>query len=48
MSAVRISPPKNGQTHDGKVVGKDVVTYTYSQVNVLNSSKGLLTHVMVI
>ncbi|KAI0809133.1 peptidase family M1-domain-containing protein [Irpex lacteus] len=31
LSAVRISPPSEGPAHGGKVVGKDVVTYTYEQ-----------------
>ncbi|PAV21678.1 leukotriene-A4 hydrolase [Pyrrhoderma noxium] len=31
MSAVRVSPPSNGPPHDGKVIGKDLVTYTYNQ-----------------
>ncbi|KAI0344189.1 hypothetical protein BDW22DRAFT_1427828 [Trametopsis cervina] len=31
MSAVRISPPSTGPAHGGKVIGKDVVTYTYKQ-----------------
>lgn len=31
MSALRVSPPVNGKPHDGKVVGKDRVTYIYNQ-----------------
>ncbi|KAJ3533495.1 hypothetical protein NM688_g7274 [Phlebia brevispora] len=31
MSAVRVAPPQDGPSHDGKVIGKDVVTYTYDQ-----------------
>jgi len=31
LSALRISPPSDGPIHDGKVVGKDFVTYTYDQ-----------------
>ncbi|KAL6301026.1 peptidase family M1-domain-containing protein [Sparassis latifolia] len=31
LSAQRISPPSDGPAHDGKVIGKDAVTYTYSQ-----------------
>ena len=32
MSAIRVSPPSDGPAHDGKEIGKDVVTYTYNQV----------------
>ncbi|GJE92045.1 M1 family metallopeptidase [Phanerochaete sordida] len=31
MSAIRVSPPQDGPAHDGKVVGKDIVTYKYNQ-----------------
>jgi hypothetical protein len=31
MSAIRQSPPSAGPAHDGKVIGTDHVTYTYSQ-----------------
>ncbi|KAJ7743783.1 peptidase family M1-domain-containing protein [Mycena metata] len=31
LSAIRVSPPSDGPAHDGKVIGKDVVTYTYDQ-----------------
>ncbi|EGN92717.1 hypothetical protein SERLA73DRAFT_127308 [Serpula lacrymans var. lacrymans S7.3] len=31
MSAIRVSPPSEGPAHDGKVIGKDLVTYTYRQ-----------------
>ncbi|KAI0742573.1 metalloprotease [Daedaleopsis nitida] len=31
LSAIRISPPLDGPPHDGKEIGKDVVTYTYKQ-----------------
>ncbi|OCH94213.1 metalloprotease [Obba rivulosa] len=31
MSARRVSPPADGPAHGGKVIGKDVVTYTYNQ-----------------
>ncbi|TFK25898.1 leukotriene-A4 hydrolase [Coprinopsis marcescibilis] len=31
MSAVRVSPPADGPAHDGKVIGKDAVTYVYRQ-----------------
>lgn len=31
MSAIRRSPPSDGPAHDGKEIGKDVVTYTYEQ-----------------
>ncbi|KZT68834.1 hypothetical protein DAEQUDRAFT_745556 [Daedalea quercina L-15889] len=31
LSAIRVSPPSNGPAHDGKVIGKDVVSYTYNQ-----------------
>ncbi|KAH9920341.1 uncharacterized protein B0H18DRAFT_1025042 [Fomitopsis serialis] len=31
LSAIRASPPSDGPAHDGKVIGKDVVTYTYNQ-----------------
>ena len=32
MSAVRVSPPQSGPAHSGKVVGRDIVKYTYNQV----------------
>ena len=32
LSALRISPPSGGPAHNGKVIGKDLVTYTYNQV----------------
>ncbi|EJD04497.1 uncharacterized protein FOMMEDRAFT_107254 [Fomitiporia mediterranea MF3/22] len=31
MSAIRVSPSPQGPPHDGKVIGKDVVTYSYNQ-----------------
>jgi len=31
LSAIRVSPPADGPPHDGKVIGKDLVTYTYDQ-----------------
>ncbi|KAF8890429.1 peptidase family M1-domain-containing protein [Infundibulicybe gibba] len=31
LSAIRASPPSDGPAHDGKVIGKDVVTYRYNQ-----------------
>ncbi|KAI5118514.1 hypothetical protein M0805_007683 [Coniferiporia weirii] len=31
MSAIRVSPPADGPAHDGKIIGKDVVTYSYTQ-----------------
>ncbi|CAA7267762.1 unnamed protein product [Cyclocybe aegerita] len=31
LSARRVSPPADGPAHDGKVIGEDVVTYTYDQ-----------------
>ncbi|KAI0735797.1 peptidase family M1-domain-containing protein [Earliella scabrosa] len=31
LSAIRVSPPSNGPAHDGKEIGKDVVTYEYKQ-----------------
>ncbi|KAJ4485336.1 peptidase family M1-domain-containing protein [Lentinula aciculospora] len=31
MSAIRQSPPSDGPAHDGKVIGKDSVTYVYHQ-----------------
>ncbi|CCM06484.1 uncharacterized protein FIBRA_08753 [Fibroporia radiculosa] len=31
LSAIRVSPPSDGPTHDGKVIGKDAVTYVYNQ-----------------
>lgn len=33
MSAKIVSPPSDGPPHAGKELGKDVVTYTFSQVN---------------
>jgi leukotriene-A4 hydrolase len=32
LSAIRVSPPSEGPAHDGKIVGKDVVSYVYKQV----------------
>ncbi|KAG5651841.1 hypothetical protein H0H81_007217 [Sphagnurus paluster] len=31
LSAIRQSPPSEGPAHDGKVIGKDPVTYSYDQ-----------------
>ncbi|KAH7910019.1 peptidase family M1-domain-containing protein [Hygrophoropsis aurantiaca] len=31
MSAIRVSPSSEGPAHDGKVIGRDMVTYTYRQ-----------------
>lgn len=31
LSAIRVSPPSEGPAHDGKVIGKDIVTYKYNQ-----------------
>ncbi|KAI8983283.1 peptidase family M1-domain-containing protein [Trametes punicea] len=31
LSAIRVSPPSDGPAHDGKEIGKDVVTYEYKQ-----------------
>ncbi|TDL22284.1 hypothetical protein BD410DRAFT_770293 [Rickenella mellea] len=31
LSAIRKSPPSDGPPHGGKVIGKDLVTYTYDQ-----------------
>ncbi|KAI0825316.1 peptidase family M1-domain-containing protein [Trametes gibbosa] len=31
LSAIRVSPPSARPAHDGKVIGKDVVTYEYKQ-----------------
>ncbi|KAH9168627.1 leukotriene-A4 hydrolase [Lactarius sanguifluus] len=31
LSAIRVSPPSEGPAHDGKTIGKDVVTYVYTQ-----------------
>ncbi|KIM81710.1 hypothetical protein PILCRDRAFT_821059 [Piloderma croceum F 1598] len=31
LSAIRKSPPSEGPAHDGKTIGKDVVTYSYEQ-----------------
>ncbi|KAF6765906.1 peptidase family M1-domain-containing protein [Ephemerocybe angulata] len=31
LSAIRASPPADGPAHDGKEIGKDLVTYTYRQ-----------------
>ncbi|KAI0742559.1 metalloprotease [Daedaleopsis nitida] len=31
LSAIRVSPPLDGPPHDGKEMGKDVVTYKYTQ-----------------
>jgi leukotriene-A4 hydrolase len=32
LSAIRVSPLSEGPAHDGKAVGKDVVSYVYEQV----------------
>jgi leukotriene-A4 hydrolase len=32
LSAIRVSPPSEGPAHDGKIIGKDVVSYVYEQV----------------
>jgi hypothetical protein len=32
LSAIRVSPPSEGSPHDGRVIGKDVVSYVYEQV----------------
>lgn len=32
LSAIRQSPPAVGPPHDGKKIGRDLVTYTYKQV----------------
>lgn len=32
LSAVRQNPPAAGPPHDGKTIGRDLVTYTYKQV----------------
>jgi hypothetical protein len=37
LSAIRKSPPSDGLVHDGKVIGKDQVTYVYNQVRLLPS-----------
>lgn len=31
LSAIRVSPPSDGPAHDGKIIGKETVTYTYKQ-----------------
>ncbi|KAI0762471.1 metalloprotease [Fomes fomentarius] len=31
ISAIRLTPPSDGPAHDGKEIGKDVVTYEYNQ-----------------
>jgi leukotriene-A4 hydrolase len=33
LSAIRRSPSSEGPAHDGKAIGKDLVTYTYEQVS---------------
>ncbi|OCB89221.1 hypothetical protein A7U60_g3588 [Sanghuangporus baumii] len=37
MSAVRKSPLSDGPAHDGKVIGSDMVTYTYNQPTAIPS-----------
>ncbi|KAL5518474.1 LAP2 [Sanghuangporus vaninii] len=37
MSAVRQSPLSDGPAHDGKVIGSDMVTYTYNQPTAIPS-----------
>ena len=37
MSAIRVSPPQDGPAHDGKVIGRDSVTYKYNQVCLMTS-----------
>ncbi|KAJ7269987.1 hypothetical protein B0H12DRAFT_1200389 [Mycena haematopus] len=31
LSAIRVSPPSHGPAHDGKLIGEDIVVYTYDQ-----------------
>lgn len=31
LSAIRVNPPSDGPPHDGKIIGKDLVTYVYNQ-----------------
>lgn len=31
LSAIRLSPPSDGPPHDGRTIGKDLVTYAYNQ-----------------
>ena len=38
-----MSPPSDGPAHDGKTIGKDLVTYRYTQVCVLHLP---LTHIL--
>ncbi|RPD67904.1 zincin, partial [Lentinus tigrinus ALCF2SS1-7] len=45
LSAIRVSPPSDGPAHDGKEIGKDVVTYEYKQLMVprfLNTAEKIL------
>jgi len=35
LSAIRVSPPSEGPAHDGKIIGKDVVSYVYKQVRAI-------------
>ena len=45
LSAIRILPPSEGPVHDGKEIGKDVVTYTYKQAcHVVPSSHRCLAY----
>lgn len=32
LSAIRVSPLSEGPAHDGKIIGKDVISYIYKQV----------------
>jgi leukotriene-A4 hydrolase len=39
LSAIRVSPPSEGPAHDGKIIGKDVVSYVYKQVCAIFASQ---------
>lgn len=43
LSAIRVSPPSDGPAHDGKIIGKETVTYTYKQVWHLSHSARFAT-----
>ncbi|KAJ7430438.1 hypothetical protein B0H11DRAFT_2263388 [Mycena galericulata] len=43
LSAIRVFPPFDGPTHDGKIIGEDIVKYTYDQVRMLSAGDALST-----
>jgi len=42
LSALRVSPPVDGNAHAGKEIGKEIVVYTYDQVRDMMFSRYVL------